>query len=42
VVGAEDALADGEDALEEGAGGGRVALVAERRAGLLRLVAVRE
>ena len=29
VVGAEDALADGEGALEEGAGGGRVALVAE-------------
>jgi len=29
VVGAEDALADGEGAFEEGAGGGGVALVAE-------------
>jgi hypothetical protein len=28
VVGAEDALADGEGALEEGAGGGRVGLLA--------------
>ncbi len=28
MVGAEDALADGEGAFEEGAGGGRVALVA--------------
>ena len=30
VVGPEDALADGEGALEEGAGGGGVALVAEQ------------
>jgi hypothetical protein len=30
VVGAEDALADGEGAFEEGAGGGLVALVAEQ------------
>ena len=29
VVGAEDTLADGEGALEEGAGGGWVALVTE-------------
>src|SRR5215831_15699649 len=39
VVLAEDALADGEGALEEGAGGGRVALVAEQWGAETALVA---